>query len=150
MTDRPVLAAIDLTDAETAGTVIRQAAIEAEIRSAPLAAVAVVPALFTGLDWRYAIRGTHKAPPPEERRKLLKDTLERLVELVADETASDIETNTYALTGAVHERVLATAAELGARLIVIAAADTQTKSDDLGPNAVRVARHAKCPVLLVR
>ena len=133
MTDRPVLAAIDLTDAKTSATVIRQAAIEAEIRDAPLAAVAVVPELFTGLDWRYAIRGTRKTPPPEERLTLLKDTIERLAELVAEETPDDIATDTDALTGVVHERVLATAAELDARLTVIAAADTQAQSDDLGP-----------------
>lgn len=150
MTDRPILAAVDLTDAISAGMVIRTAALEAEIRGAPLAALAVVPEVFAGLDWRYAIRGTRMAPPPEERSNLMKDTLERLAELVAEETPDDMETDTYALIGSVHERVLATASELGAGLIVIAAADTQAKSDDVGPNAVRVARYATCPVLLVR
>ncbi len=151
MSDAVVLASIDLTQEDAARAVIREAAFEAAARGFSLTVVAVVPEAFTGLDWRYVIRGSRKQVPAGERKELVKQTLARVNELVAEETAEDMETNTIALLGVVYEKVLAAANELRASLVVIAAGtESGTGLQDLGPNATRVARHARCPVLLVR
>lgn len=146
-----VLASIDLTDERSARLVIREASFEAAARNLPLTVLSVVPEVFSGLDWRYAIRGAKQQVPAGERRKLIRQTLTRLNELVAEETHEDSETDTVALHGVVYEKVLAAASELRASLIVIDAGGRhQSAMQDLGPNATRVARHADCPVLLVR
>jgi nucleotide-binding universal stress UspA family protein len=128
-----------------------EAAFEAAARGHSLTVVAVVPEAFTGLDWRYVIRGSQQQVPPGERRELIRQTLARVNELVAEETQENMETNTIALLGVVYEKVLAAASELRASLLVIAAnSEPGSGMKDLGPNATRVARHATCPVLLVR
>jgi nucleotide-binding universal stress UspA family protein len=151
MSETVVLASIDLAAEHSARAVIREASFEAAARGLPLTVVAVVPEAFTGLDWRYVIRGTKQQVPAGEHRELIRQTLARVNELVSEETPEGTETDTLALLGVVYEKVLAAARELQASLVVIAAgSDSKSGMQDLGPNATRVARHASCPVLLVR
>lgn len=52
--------------------------------------------------------------------------------------------------GTVYEEVLAAAGRIAADLIVLAAHRPAQKDYLLGPNAARIARHAKCSVMVVR
>jgi nucleotide-binding universal stress UspA family protein len=98
-----------------------------------------------------ALCATKQQVPAGEHRELIRQTLARVNELVSEETPEGMETDTLALLGVVYEKVLAAARELRASLVVIAAgSDSSAGIQDLGPNATRVARHASCPVLLVR
>ena len=52
--------------------------------------------------------------------------------------------------GTVYEEVLTAARRINADLIVLAAHRPAQKDYLLGPNAARIARHAKCSVMVVR
>jgi universal stress protein F len=150
MSDAPVLATIDLTDAKSARAVLKEAIFEAEARDAPLRAMTVIPEAFAGLDWRYVIRGTGNKPSAGERRELVKASVSRLGEIVAKETPDDMEVETLAVVGMIYQKVLEEAKKCHARLVVVAASEAELPVEDIGPNAARIARYAPCPVLLVR
>lgn len=150
MTGLPILVAVDLTETEATRAVLREAIFEAETRSRPVIVMAVVPEVFVGLDWRYAIRGGHKATTAAERRDIVRQTLERLNDLVADETSEDIEVDTHAVLGPPYQMILRMADETRAAMIVIGAGGSGGPTKELGSHATRVVRHASCSVLVVR
>jgi universal stress protein F len=150
VSERPILAAVDLADPDAAQMVIREAVFEAEARDRPLVCMAVIPEAFAGLDWRYVIRGAEKGLSPGHRKALVRQSIERLSELVADAASEDVEVDTIAVIGIVYQKVLETAQDLGASMIAIAAGESSWHLEEIGPNAARVARHSPCMVLLVR
>jgi hypothetical protein len=83
-----VLAAVDLTDDSAARAVVREVAVEAEMRQRPKEAVAVVPEAFAGSDWRYAIRGKRGMETGAEFRALAGQTLEGRFSAVVQSTST--------------------------------------------------------------
>lgn len=124
-----------------------QAAKEAKGR---LHVLTVVPEMFAGVDWRYAIRGEQHGSLDYDRDELMKQAKERLQELVGQHVPDEIDTEVMVRHGTIYEQILAAGEEVGADLIVMASHRPSLGDYLLGPNTARVARHAKCSVQIVR
>ena len=74
----------------------------------------------------------------------------QLRDLVASRVPDGIETDVKVLSGRSYSKITATAEELNADLIVIAAHKPGMQDFLLGMTAARVMRHANCSVMVIR
>ncbi len=137
-----VLAAIDLTHPEDQKGVLEKARQLAEIEGAPLAVVTVLP------DYRMSIVGSYF--PEDHTHQMVEETQGRLHEFIQETIGHDDEVKHVVRMGTAYEEILETAKELDAGLIVVGAHKPDMMDYLIGPNANRVARHAKCSVHIVR
>lgn len=127
------------------------AAVQAARESgARLHVLTVVPDMFAGVDWRYAIRGEQHGSIDYDRSELMTQAKERLQELVAGHVPETVDTEVLVRHGTIYEEILEAADEVGADLIVMASHRPSLKDYLIGPNAARVVRHARCSVQIVR
>lgn len=119
-------------------------------QGAKLHVLTVVPDLFAGVDWRYAIRGAQQGSIGYDVQELMEQAKNRLQELVADQLPKGVDAEVMVRRGTIYEEILQAADEVGADLIVMASHRPSLKDYLLGPNAARVARHARCSVQIVR
>lgn len=112
--------------------------------------VTIVPDIFAGLDWRYAIRGETGGSEEFDMSKIVAESAKRLDEIVADYAPAGMSVDTIARHGTIYEEILAIAEEIEATDILMAAHRPSLADYLLGPNTARVVRHAKCTVTVVR
>ena len=147
---KTILCPIDPTDEINWRKVIGAAVEQAAPQGAKVIVMAVVPDIFAGLDWRYAIRGETGGSEDFDMRKVVADTLDRLNEIVVEAIPEGLEVETLARHGTVYEEILNVAEEVEADQIIMAAHRQQVSDFLLGTNTAKVARHAKCSVNVIR
>ncbi|HEY9536022.1 MAG TPA: universal stress protein [Kiloniellaceae bacterium] len=149
MTSR-ILVPVDLADIETTKKVLAAALDQAVSADAGLTVMTVVPAIVGGLDYRYAIRGETGGSAEYDVREIVNEALERLNEIVSENTPDGMNVETIVRHGPVYEQILQVADDIGADQIVIGAHRPEISDYLLGPNTARVVRHAKCSVNVIR
>ena len=82
-------------------------------------------------------------------RRILDDHRIRLMKL-AQELTQGVEVETHVASGSVYDGILQISEQTDADLIVLASHRPQMSDYLLGANAARVARHARCSVMVVR
>ncbi|GAA6163148.1 universal stress protein [Pelagimonas sp. KU-00592-HH] len=137
-----VLCAIDLTHLEDEAGLLKQAAALAKFHDASLSVVTVVPDYGMTIVGSYFKEGT--------MREALDAANAQLHDFVA-RTLPDFGSVQHIVEkGTAYEQILAAAELSKADLIVLGAHKPNLMDHLQGPNSARVARHAKCSVLVVR
>jgi len=147
---RKILAPVDVQHKSSWTTTLPAAVHEAKASGASLVVMTVVPELFAGVDWRYAIRGETGGSEAYDQKALIEQAKARLQEIMNEAVPKDIAAEMVVKHGTPYKVILDTAAELDADLIVIAAHRPSLKDYLLGPTTARVVRHADCSVQVVR
>ena len=88
--------------------------------------------------------------PADFEERMIAESTKELAALAAKIVPEDVTVETLVVYGGIYEKILETADELGADLIVAASHRPELKDYLLGPNAARVVRHANQSVLVVR
>jgi nucleotide-binding universal stress UspA family protein len=88
--------------------------------------------------------------PADFEEKARRKAEKALREWLAEHVPEDIEAEGYVSVGAIYHRILRAAEKTGADLIIMASHRPEMKDYLLGPNAARVARHARQHVFIVR
>ena len=141
---KTVLAAIDLVHPDTHAAILSRAEATAAQDGARLVVVTVVP------DFGMSIVGSFfDASAEQEALKQAAANLHGAVAAVLGEDR-DREIRHIVRHGTTYQEILDTAKEQDATLIVMGAHKPDFRDYLLGPNAARVARHAKCSVFIVR
>jgi nucleotide-binding universal stress UspA family protein len=112
--------------------------------------VAVVPDIFAGVDWRYAIRGETGGSEEFNQKALIDQARGRLKEVIDEAVPRDIPAEAIVKHGTPYQVVVDAAADLDVDLIVVAAHRPSLKDYLIGPTSARVVRHADCSVYVVR
>ena len=110
----------------------------------------VVPEIFSGLDWRYSIRGETGGSEELNIDAVLQDARDRLEQIGKDDAPKGSAFDVIARYGTVYQEILNVAEEIAATQIVMAAHRPSLADYLIGPNTARVVRHAKCSVQVVR
>ncbi len=139
---KAILCAIDLEHVSIGKAILREAQKLAEIDGAVLNVVTVVPDYGTSFVGSFFEKGTLK--------KAVEATNDQLHKFVKDNTKSGTKVRHIVSIGSIYEEVLAAADKTNADLVVLGASKPDIKDFLLGPNASRVARHAKVSVYIVR
>jgi nucleotide-binding universal stress UspA family protein len=137
-----VLCAIDLTHAEAEKALLVKAAELARFYGATLSVVTVVPDYGMTIVGSYFQEGT--------QAKALQAASDQLHQLVADTLPDFGQVQHIVESGTVYEQVLDAADRAQADLIIMGAHKPDLVDRIQGPNSARVARHAKCSVLIIR
>ena len=139
-----VLCAVDVSDTETDNLVLSEASRIARIHDAQLDVVTVLPDYGTSLVGSFF--------DPEHHKKAVEEARSRLDAMIDKTLGADRNEKVrhLVLTGSAYEEILKAANEIGSDLIVVGAHKPDIKDYIMGPNASRIARHAKCSVLVVR
>jgi nucleotide-binding universal stress UspA family protein len=110
----------------------------------------VVPDIFAGVDWRYAIRGSREGSEEYNLEALVQDALEKLQQLVRDHIPKGLQVECIARHGTIYREILDVAEEIRADLIIMASHRPSLSDYLIGPNTARVVRHARCSVTVLR
>src|SRR3546814_17600626 len=95
----------------------------------------VVPAIVGGLDYRYAIRGETGGSAEYDVREIVNEALERLNEIVSENTHDGMNVETIVRHGPVYEQFLQVADDIGVDQIVIGAHRPEIPDSFLVPNS---------------
>lgn len=147
---KKILAPIDVQYRSSWEMTLPAAVYEAKASGAALVVMTVVPDLFAGVDWRYAIRGETGGSEAYDQKELINQARARLGEIVEESVPRDVSAELVVKHGTPFKVILDTAADLDADLIVMAANRPSFKDYLLGQTTARVARHADCSVHIVR
>lgn len=145
-----ILVPVDLADMETTGKILAEAVRQAESSDGELTVMTVVPDMITGLDYRYAIRGETGGSEHYDLKAVVQEALQRLNDIVSDQTPDGMHVDTIARHGTVYEEVLEVAKEIGADQIIVGAHRPSLADFLIGPNTARIVRHATCSVNVIR
>lgn len=118
--------------------------------NAEITVMTVVPDIITGIDWRYAIRGSMHGSEDYDMHQMLADAEQRVREIVKEHAPAGTSVQTIARHGTIYEEILNVAEEIGATEIIMAAHRPSLKDYLIGPNTDRVVRHAQCSVQVIR
>jgi nucleotide-binding universal stress UspA family protein len=140
-----ILVPVDLSQESSWRRALPAAVAEAKHWGAQLHVVTVVPDLIAGLDWRYAV-----VPRDYDRDAVVAEARKRLADLIKDQVSAEVPVQHHVKHGTIYEKILDTAREVGADLIMLASHRPTLKDYLLGPNAARVVRHAECSVTIIR
>ena len=88
--------------------------------------------------------------PADFEERMIAESTKELAALAAKIVPEDVTVETLVVYGGIYEKILETADELGADLIVVASHRPELKDYLLSPNAARVVRQANQSVLVVR
>ncbi len=145
-----ILVPVDL-DQETSWRKALPAAVDqARLAGGKVHLIHVVPHIVPGLDWRYAIRGETGGTLEYDVKELQEAARKRLSELMAQHVPPEFQGKTLVPHGTIYDEIIKAADESGADLIVMASHRPSLRDYLLGPNAARVARHARTSVHIVR
>ena len=148
---KKILAAVDIQHRSSWGAVLPVAIHQMRAdEGSKLYVMAVVPDIFAGVDWRYAIRGETGGAADFDQKALVGQARARLKEIVDQAVPRDVPIEPIVRHGVPYQMVVDAAAELGVDLIVVAANRPSLKDYLIGPTSARIARHADCSVLVVR
>ena len=145
-----ILVPLDLTDNTTTTRLLESAIEQCQSLNADLTAMAVVPDIATGIDYRYAIRGETHGSADYNKAQVVADTLERLNQVVSEQTPEGMPVKTIVRHGTIYEQVLKVAEEIKATQIIVGARNPGLGDFLLGSNSARIVRHAKCSVNVIR
>lgn len=149
MTSR-ILVPIDLSDPHSWESTLPIAFEQAKQAGATVTAMTVVPELFAGLDWRYAIRGELQGSEDLDMHRMVEEAEKRLNQIVRKHVPSGMKVSTIARHGTIYDEVLDVAEEIGADQIIMTAHRPNVTEYLLGNNADKIVRHAKCSVNVLR
>lgn len=149
MTEK-ILVPIDMADQETGKKTVAEGVIQAKARGGELTVMTVVPDILAGLDFRYAIRGETGGSEKYDLKEIVQEALDRLNEIVAEQTPKGMKVSTVARHGTAYEEILSVAKEIGATMIIMGAHRPSLSDYLLGPTTARVVRHAECSVNVLR
>ena len=136
-----ILCAVDLSHDDLSTRLLHRAAQLAELDSATLNVITVLP------DFGMSIVGSYFAAGAME--KAISDANAELHKLV-EQALPDRSVRHITKIGPIYQEVLKAASDMEASLIVIGAHRPDFSDYFLGPNAARVVRHASASVLVVR
>lgn len=88
--------------------------------------------------------------PKNFASKMLKETNQRLHDLVKEQVPTDVQVQHIIAEGVVYKEVIRVAHEVGADLIIMASHRPELGDFLVGPNSERVVRHFDKSVLVVR
>jgi len=88
--------------------------------------------------------------PKDYAQKAMEHAEYELKAIARNNVPSDIDCTCYVRHGTIYKRIIASADELGADLIVLSSHRPGTKDYLLGPNAARVVRHARQSAFVIR
>jgi nucleotide-binding universal stress UspA family protein len=145
-----VLIPIDLQHESSWKTALPAAVAQARLLGGKVYLMTVVPQITSGLDWRYAVRGETGGSLAYNITDLVNEARERLIELRDQNVPPELAGDVIATHGTIYQEIVEAAEKLPADLIVMASHRPTLKDYLLGPNAARVARHAKSSVHIVR
>lgn len=136
-----ILCAVDLEHADVSQEILFEGAKLASTHDGFLTVITVVPdygLTFVGAFFR------------EDTLKRAIDAANEALHSFTAQTLPGTELRHMVSCGNVYEEVLDASEKIKADLIVMGASKPDIKDFLLGPNAARVARHAKCSVYIVR
>ena len=145
-----VLVPVDLQHESSWKRAIPAAVGQAKLLDGKVHLMTVVPHMTSGLDWRYAVRGETGGSLAYNIKEIVDEAKERLLELRDKEVPAEYAGDVIATHGTIYQEIVEAAEKLPADLIVMASHRPTLKDYLLGPNAARVARHAKSSVHIVR
>jgi nucleotide-binding universal stress UspA family protein len=137
-----ILLAVDLQGDTTQDRAIETAIELARTHGGQLHVMTVVP------NFGMSIVGTYF--PKDFEKNAFKAAQEQLHAFTAERIPDEIPLRHIITQGTIYERILATATEIDATLIVVGSHRPELKDYLIGPNSARVVRHALCSVLIVR
>jgi nucleotide-binding universal stress UspA family protein len=141
---RSILCAIDINRPDEDAKVLRTAKKLADLDSARLDVITVVPDFGASVVGAY-FEAHHVTTAKDTAGQNLSKAVSDTIGVEAAEHVRHI-----VAVGSVYEEVLRAAELSGADLVVIGAHRPDLKDYLLGPNAARVVRHASCSVYVVR
>ena len=145
-----VLCPIDLEHDSSWRRALPEAVAQAKAKDGKVFLMTVVPHIVAGIDWRYAIRGEMHGSEAYDIKAFVSQAEIRLDELMRGHVPEALRGGTIATHGTIYHEIIQAAEELPADLIVMASHRPSLKDYLLGPNAARVARHARSAVFIVR
>jgi nucleotide-binding universal stress UspA family protein len=145
-----VLIPIDLQHESSWKTALPAAVAQARLLGGKVYLMTVVPQITSGLDWRYAVRGETGGSLAYNITELVDEARKRLLELRDQNVPPELAGDVIATHGTIYQEIVEAAEKLPADLIVMASHRPSLKDYLLGPNAARVARHARSSVHIVR
>lgn len=141
-----VLAAIDLHHKESDKHIVEEALALARSHSAELHLAFVIPDENYGYVQAYI--------PAEMRADLAKkahaDAKAKLGEFGTSMDAGGVSVETHILRGSIYDEIVKLSDRINATTVVIGAHKPGIMDIFLGPNSARVARYAKCNVMIIR
>jgi len=141
---RAVLCAIDISNHGKDDAVLKEAKRLADLDSAQLDVVTVIPDFGKSLVAGFFDKSHHDKAVAEAKSALKHQIVDSLG---AD---TDAQVRHVVATGTAYEEILRVAEETNAGLIVIGAHKPDFADYLLGPNAARVVRHSSCSVHVIR
>ena len=145
-----ILVPVDLDHESSWRKALPTAVDQARLTGGKVHLVHVVPHITAGLDWRYAIRGETGGTLDYDVKEVQEAAQKRLQDLMAQHVPPEFRGETPVPHGVIYDEIIRAADRLGADLIVMASHRPSLKDYLLGPNAARVARHARTSVHIVR
>lgn len=139
---KDIVIPIDVSDEESWKAALPAALEFVRTQGSKLHFVTVVPEFGMSMVSQYF------ADDAEER--MLKDAQTALHAFVDKHVPNDLDVQCIVAQGTVYRRIIQTAKQIKADLIVIAAHRPELKDYLLGPNAAKVVRHSDISVLVVR
>jgi len=88
--------------------------------------------------------------PDDYSAKMIAHAESKLQELVKSKIPEGMEATHHVRQGSIYSEIVSLANDMEMDLIVMASHRPELKDFLLGPNAAKVVRHAKCPVLVIR
>ncbi|MEH6741496.1 MAG: universal stress protein [Sulfitobacter sp.] len=141
---KSVLCAVDISNPESEGAVLKVALQIAEMEKAQLDVITVVPDYGMSHVGGYFDKD-HSKKMAQEAKSLLNDLISESLGAANNKNVRHI-----VATGSVYDEVLKTAKIAESDIIVVGAHKPDLKDFLLGPNAARIVRHAMCSVYVVR
>ena len=139
---KSILLPVDLAHRDAQQKAIDAAASLTRAQGASLTVISVIP------DFGMAIVGSFFPDGFEADAQTRGET--ELAAYLKDALPEDLEVEQIVVRGTIYEEILCAAEARGTDLIVMGAHRPELRDYLLGPNAARVARHAKCSVIVVR
>ncbi|MHA1565371.1 MAG: universal stress protein [Alphaproteobacteria bacterium] len=142
MTEKIILAAVDLHHKEADKNVADEAMALAKIHGADVHLVFVIPDVQDGYIQAYI--------PPEMKANVEKDAKKDLDAFSASLEDGMTTIKTHVLRGIIYAEIIKLSERIKADIIVVGAHKPGFIDFFQGPNSTRVARHAECSVMIVR
>lgn len=137
-----ILLAVDLSDEHSWKKALPTAVALSETFKAALHVMTVVP--------EFGLPAVGQYFPADYEGKLHKQVAKQLADFVAEHIPDQANVQRIVAAGRIYQKVVDTAEQINADLIVMGSHRPELSDYLLGPNAARVVRHAPCSVMVVR
>ena len=135
-----ILVPIDLGHASSWQEALPAAIDQAKVTGGELHILTVVPEEPPQLAWL----------PDDYSAKMIAHAESKIQELEKSKIPEGMKATRHVRQGSIYSEIVSLADDMEMDLIVMASHRPELKDYLLGPNAAKVVRHAKCPVLVVR